>query len=65
MFHQLSLFKTNRKKSQSSFETKRVRAHGYAAAIKSDIAKQRSEGTEYVTNYQVNKLVTRGQPKKK
>ena len=64
LFQQLSLFKTNRKILQSSFEEKRVRAHGYAAQQKHDVAQQRSEGPSYVTNYQVNKIVTRGQPKK-
>ena len=63
LFEQLALFKANRKITQSSFECKRVRAHGYAAQQKSDIAMQRSEGPSYVTNYQVNKLVTRGQPR--
>ena len=64
LFDQLSHFKANRKKGQSSFESKRVRAHGYAAQQRSDIAKQRSEGIEYVMNYQVNKLVNRGKTKK-
>ena len=65
LFQQLSLFKTNRKISQSSFEAKRGRAHGYAAQQKNDIAQQRTEGPSYVTNYQINKIVNRGQTKKK
>ena len=64
LFEQLDLFKTNRKSYQSSFECKRVRAHGYAAQQKSEVAKQRSEGPSYVTNLQVNKLYTRGQSSK-
>ena len=63
LFEQLALFKINKKKTQSSFECKRVRAHRYTAQKKSDIVKQRSEGPPYVENYQVNKLVTRGRPR--
>ena len=65
LFQQLSLFKTNRKNSQSSFEAKRVRAHGYAAQQKNDIAQQRMEGPSYITNDQINKIVTRGHSKNK
>ena len=65
LFSQLALFKIDRKISQFSFETKRIRAHGYATQQKNDVAKQRSEGPAYVTNDQVNKIVTRGQSKKK
>ena len=58
LFEQLILFKANRKSTQSSFECKQLRVHGYAAQQKNEVAKQRSEGPSYVTNLQVNKLVT-------
>ena len=64
-FNQLGLFKINRKRTQSNFDTKHIRAHGYVAQQKADIAKQRSEGPKYCMNLQINKIVLRGQTKKK
>ena len=64
LFSQLTQFKTNRKLKQASFETKRIRAHGYAAAQKAEISKQRIEGTSYSMNLQMSKVVDRGQRKK-
>ena len=65
LFVQLSLFKKKRKRTQSSFETNRICAHGYAAAQKADITKQRIEGPSYCMNLQLSKVVNIGQPKKK
>ena len=55
--------KGKRQMKQASFEQRKKRAHGFAASVKNEILKQRTEGTTYESNNYVNHIVNSGRRK--
>ena len=49
--------KSKRQEKQANFEVRRKRAHGFASQMRSEILRQRTEGTTYQTNLFIDKTV--------
>ena len=62
-FMQKDSLKIKRQQKQSETEQKKKWAHGFTAKLKSEILKERTEGTTYESNNYVNKVIYSGQRK--
>ena len=63
-FENMQTTKNIRQVRQADFDNRRKRAHGFEAKLKSEVLKQRSEGTSYQSNMEINKIVNKGKRKK-